>query len=110
MANNLGITEVAVAALTNSAAAHNLYSTRPSQAGIGGSLVIRVTGHDDDTALEADNPDLMALFHSPQFGQPWEKQKHSLKKVRFHGGVDAAIAACPTDVTLALPNYDYTTF
>lgn len=110
MANNLGITEVAITKLVDSIATHNLYTERPSQVGCGGPLVIRVIGHDDDTALEEDNPDLMALFHSTQFGQPWEKQKHSLKKIRFHGGVDGAVAACPSDVTLALPDYDYTTF
>ena len=95
MANTLGITEVTLAELVDSTDTHNLYATRPQQLGSGGPLVVRVTYHADNDAGETgDDTDLMAIFQSRAFGEPWQKDQALIHKIFSAGqGLAATFTA-----------------
>lgn len=107
MANNLGIPEVTLAQIVNKDNAINTIGTGGRMSAFE-PLVVRIMGHDADTALEEDDPDKMAIFTSKSQGHPWKKDKNVQETVT-HQSADG-ITAAPSNVTCIYPNFDYTTY
>ncbi len=104
MANTINLPERTMAQIVDSTDPINTRALRPDALSQGGSLVVRITDHDDNVASEiGTDTDKMAIFHSRQFGQPWVKDT-GLKHVISEADATA------TDATVIYPDYDYSTF
>ena len=111
MANTLGITEVTLVQISTALNAVNLYAARPSQLGVGGPLVVRVTDHQDNDAAEVGtDTDKMALFHSRQFGQPWVKDANVLEHIIHSSVTPGTPLTAAANASIIFPDYDYATF
>lgn len=107
MANNLGIPEVSLTEIIAPATVENTIAALGRISALD-PLVVRVLGHDDDVALEEDDPDKMALFTSKAQGHPWIKESNTEKKIIF----EAADGTTPatSDATYIVPFFDYTDY
>lgn len=111
MANNLNIAEYTLAQASAAATACNvLGSSAGNRPYWDTSMTIRITDHKDNVALEEDDPDKMALFTSPRIGMPWTKDAGVLEHVVVLADADPVTNPTPTNVSVLMPNYDYTTF
>lgn len=102
MANNLGLTEVTLAQLTDSTHAINANGTWDRV------RVARVTDHVTNTGAETDDPELMAIFECKAKGHPWMRTGTHLASKRFVQ--QSTPVAVPTDAEVLFPNWDYTEF
>lgn len=110
MANNLNIPERTLAQVSEATNSINVIGGADGRVSAYQPLVVRITDHDDNVALEEDDPNLMALFVSSRHGEPWKKDANVLihKVIK----ADADPVANPTDsnVSVLFPNFDYSTF
>lgn len=83
-------------------------SINTSRIGPFSPLVVRILGHDDDVGAEEDDPDKMALFCSKRQGHPWEKEKHSIVRIKFIA--EDGTTPCESDATYIVPFLDYSTY
>jgi hypothetical protein len=115
MANNLNIVEVTLAQASEATHAVNAIDPTGIVAGTPRKsayqpVVIRITDHDDNTALEEDDPDLMALFVSSRHGEPWKKDANVLVHKVVQADADPVTNPTDSDVSVLYPNFDYSTF
>jgi hypothetical protein len=107
MANSLGILEYTLAAVANSLAEPNLLKEPNARKEWFQPRVIRITDHEDNDALEENDPYKMALFCSKAHGHPWEKQVNCQKHL-IHKPTDGL--APTAEMNIIFPDFDYTTF
>lgn len=106
MANNLGIPEVTLQEIVVRATLENTIGAGSRLSPLE-PLVVRLMGHDDDVALEEDNPDNMALFVSKAYGHPWIKE-NGIERIIYK--YEADTTPCPSNATYIIPDFDYSTF
>ena len=104
MANSLNIPEVTLTEIIAPATAENNIGTGGRMSAFE-PLVVRVMGHDDDVALEEDDPMKMALFSSKAQGHPWVKEDNSLNRITFVAA--DGTTPCVSDATYIVPFFDY---
>lgn len=102
MSNTLGIEEATMAQLADSTHAVNTVRTSVDE-----WKTVRATNHVADQG-GTDDPDLFALFTSKGKGMPWVKTPE-LTRLTWDKSMGLP-AACPTNVTYVVPNYDYSEF
>lgn len=117
MANNLNILEVTLAQISNSAHAINVVGPLATNARAHAyqPAVVRVTDHNDNVALEEDDPTKMALFESSAHGQPWRADKgHKEHRIWPLGELQAATPIIVgTDgnlMNIIYPDFNYANF
>ena len=111
MANNLDIVEVTLAQASDSTHAVNtIGNAAGNRPHWDSTRTIRITDHQDNVVLEEDDADQMALFTSKAQGQPWTKDKNVLIHKVVEADADPVANPTPVDVSVLMPNYDYSTF
>lgn len=106
MSNNLGIEEVTLTEIIAPGSDINNIDEDGRISALD-PLVVRVMGHNDDTAAEEDDPDKMALFTSKAQGHPWVKEGGQ-KRINFIAA--NGTTPCSADATYIVPFLDYTEY
>lgn len=110
MANTLGIPERTLAQVSEKTNSINVIGGVDGRNSAYEPLVVRITDHKDNVALEEDDPDKMAIFTSSRHGEPWQKDFGSLEHVVIQAAANPVTTPTPTNVTVLFPNFDYSTF
>ena len=110
MANNLGIPERTLAQVSEATNSINVIGGTDGREYWNEVLVVRITDHDDNVALEEDDPDKMAIFTSVRHGEPWKKDANVLVHKVIKADADPVTNPTDSDVSVLFPNFDYSTF